>query len=114
MLTISRKTGNHGTEGSALGEKLEQSSGRVRVVGAAMGRGLRIQQVKLLAWLEAYSLAGSDGDLGSGPWITADPRLARAHIEDPKTTKLNPVAGRQGFLQTLEDRVNGGFRLVAR
>jgi hypothetical protein len=29
MLTISSKTGNHGTEGDALGAKLEQSSGRV-------------------------------------------------------------------------------------
>ena len=84
------------------------------MVGAAMGRGLRIQQVKFLAWLEAYSLAWGDGDLGPGPWITADSRLARAHIEDPKPTKLNPVAGRESFLQAFEDRVHGRFRLVAR
>jgi hypothetical protein len=83
------------------------------VFGAAMGRGLRIQQVKLLAGLEAYSLAWSDGDLGSGPRITADSRFARAHIEDPKPTKLNPVAGRQSFLQAFEDRVDCRFRLIA-
>ena len=79
-----------------------------------MGRGLRIQQVKFLAWLEAYSLAWSDGDLGPGPGITADSRLARAHVEDPKPTKLDPVAGRQGFLQAFEDGVNRRFRLVPR
>ena len=84
------------------------------MVGAAMGRELRIQQVKFLAWLEAYSLARSNGDLGAGPWITADSRLARADIEDPKPTKLNPVAGRQSFLQAFEDRVHGRFRLVPR
>jgi len=84
------------------------------VLGAAMGRGLRIQQVKFLAWLEAYSLAWSDGDLGPGPRITANSRLARAHVEDPKPTQLNPVAGRQSFLKAFEDRVNGRFRLVAR
>ena len=84
------------------------------MVGAAMGRGLRIEQVKFLAWLEAYSLAWSDGDLGPGPWITADSCLARAHIEDPETSELNPVARSESLFQAFENRVDSSFRLIAR
>ncbi len=75
---------------------------------------LRIQQVKFLTWLEANSLAWSDGDFRTGPRVAADSRLTRAHIEDAKTSQLNPVARSQRFLQALEDCVDGRFRFVAR
>jgi hypothetical protein len=79
------------------------------------GQGrLRIQQVKFLAWLEANSLAWSDGDFRAGPRVAADSRLTRAHIENAKTPQLDPVARSKRLLQALEDGVDGRFRFVAR
>jgi hypothetical protein len=78
------------------------------------GPGLRIQQVKFLAWLEANSLARSDGDFRTRPRIAANTCLTRTHIEDPETSELNPVARSESFLQAFEDRVDSSFRLVAR
>ena len=79
------------------------------------GQGrLRIQQVKFLARLEANSLAWSDGDFRTGPRVAADPRLTRAHIENAETPQLDSVARSKRLLQALEDRVDGGFRFVAR
>ena len=76
--------------------------------------GLRIQQVKFLARLEANSLAWSDGDFRTGPRVAADSRLTRSDIEDAETAQLNPVARSKCFLQALEDRVDSGFRFIAR
>ena len=79
------------------------------------GQGrLRIQQVKFLARLEANSLAWSDGDFRTGPRIAANPRLAWAHIEDPETSELNPVARSESLFQAFENRVDSSFRLIAR
>ena len=79
------------------------------------GQGqLRIQQVKLLARLEANSLAWSDGDFRTCPRVAADSCLTRAHIENAKTAQLDPVARSKRFLQALEDRVDSRFRFVAR
>jgi hypothetical protein len=77
-------------------------------------RTLRIQQVKFLAWLEANSLAWSDIHFGAGPRVTANARLARAHIEYSKTAQLNPIARSKRFFQAFKDRVDSRFRLVAR
>lgn len=60
--------------------------------------GLRIQQVKFLARLEANSLAWSDRDFRAGPRVAADSRLARADIEDAKAPQLDPVARSERFL----------------
>ena len=76
--------------------------------------GLRIQQVKFLAWLEAKSLAWRDGDFRAGPRIAANPCLTWAHIEYPETSELNPVARSQSFFQAFENRVDSSFRLIAR
>lgn len=70
--------------------------------------------MKLLARLKANSLAWSDGDFRAGPRIAAYTCLARAHIEDPKTSELNPIARSESFLQAFENRVDSRFRLVAR
>src|SRR5271163_1350077 len=70
--------------------------------------------MELFARLEADGLARGDRNLSAGARIAPDPRLARAHIEDAESAQFNPVAGGQGFLQTVEDRVDRGFRLVAR
>ena len=76
--------------------------------------GLRIQQVKFLAWLEANSLAWSDSDFRAGPRIAATPCLAWAHVEHPETSELNPVARSESLFQAFENRVDSSFRLVAR
>lgn len=60
--------------------------------------GLRIQQVKFLARLEANSLAWSDGDFRAGPRVAADSCLARTDIEDAKAPQLDPVARSERFL----------------
>ena len=60
--------------------------------------GLRIQQVKFLARLEANSLAWSDGDFRTGPRVAADSRLAWADIKDAKSPQLDPVARSERFL----------------
>ena len=67
-------------------------------ISTSAKRGLRIQQVKLLARLEANSLAWSDGDFRTGPRVAADSRLTRPDIEDAKTPQLNPVARSKRFL----------------
>jgi hypothetical protein len=86
--------------------------GRYFYIG--QGRGLRIQQVKLLARLEANSLAWSDGDFRTGPRVAANPGLAGADIEYPKASQLNPVARSKRFLQAFKDRIDSRFRFVAR
>jgi len=60
--------------------------------------GLRIQQVKFLARLEANSLAWSDGDFRTGPRVAADSRLARADIEDAKAPQLDRSPESERFL----------------
>jgi hypothetical protein len=59
--------------------------------------GLRIQQVKFLARLEANSLAWSDGDFRTGPRVAADTRLTRADIEDAKAAQFDSVARSERF-----------------
>ncbi len=76
--------------------------------------GLRIQQVKFLARLEANSLARSDRDFRAGPRVAADSCLARADIEDAKAAQLDPVAGSERFFQALKDGVDCRFRFVPR
>jgi hypothetical protein len=75
---------------------------------------LGIEQVQLLAWFKADSLARSDGDLGSRPRIAADARLARPHVEDAETAQFDPVSRAQGFFETLKDSVDSRFRFVSR
>ncbi len=69
--------------------------------------------MQFLAGLKAHRLAGAYGNLSAGPRITANPGLARPHIEDSKTTQLDPVSGRQGLFQAFKDGIYRRFRLVA-
>ncbi len=70
--------------------------------------------MQLFARLEAHRLPRRDRNLGSGARIAADSCLPRAHIEDPKSAELDPVASRKSPLQALKHRVDGCFRLVPR
>jgi hypothetical protein len=42
-------------------------------------------------------------------WITANARLARAHVEDAEAPKLNAIALRQGPLHAFEHRIHRHF-----
>lgn len=70
--------------------------------------------MKFLAWLEADRLAGGDGYLGPGPWITANPCLARPHIENSEAAKFNAVAGGKRLLEAFEDRIHRRFCFISR
>jgi hypothetical protein len=104
ILTSSRQSGNHAIERGGLGTssawstELGRSGCSVVGISTSAKGGLRIQQVKFLAWLEANSLAWSDGDFRTGPRVAADSRLARADIEDAKAPQLDPVARSERFL----------------
>lgn len=76
--------------------------------------GLRIQQVKFLARLEANSLAWSNGDFRPGPRIAADPSFARADVEYTKAAQLDPVSRSQRLFQTFKNRIDSRFRFVPR
>ena len=102
ILTTSRQSGSHAIERRALGTSSAWSAGLGRSgcsgISTSAKGGLRIQQVKFLARLEANSLAWSDGDFRTGPRVAADSRLARADIEDAKAPQLDPVARSERFL----------------
>jgi hypothetical protein len=90
---------------SAQDVSQSQQSQRTDLRGfCGIGADRRIRQMEFLARLEADRLARSDRHLGAGARVPSDACLARTHIEDPKTAKLDPVAGRKRFLQALEDR----------
>ena len=118
ILTTSRQSGTQAMEWRFLEESPELFRARekrmVRSGRCCHGRGLRIQQVKFLARLEANSLAWSDSDFRARPRIAANAGLARAHIEDPETSELNPVARSESLFQAFKNRVDSRFRLVAR
>ena len=70
-----------------------------------------LEQVKLLAWLEAHGLSGSDGDLSPGARIAADSGLAGLDGEDAKASEFDAVATAQGLLHRFKNGVHGGFCL---
>jgi hypothetical protein len=74
---------------------------------------LRVEQVQFFAGLEADSLAGGDGYLGSGAWVAADTGLARTNVEDAEAAQLDAVAGGEGLFQAFKYRVYRGLCLIA-
>ena len=69
--------------------------------------------MQLFAGLEADSLSGRDGDLGSGTGIASDAGLAWLYGEDAESAQLNAVALAKRLFHGLEDGIDGGFRLDA-
>jgi len=74
---------------------------------ARRGKGL-----KFFAGLEPDGFARRNAHLLAGPGIPADAGLARFHIKNAESAKLDAVAATQGILHCLEDRLHGlfGFR----
>ena len=73
-----------------------------------------MQRVQLLAGLEADSLAGRNADFGAGARIAANAGFAGADAEDAKSAQFDALAGGQGLLQALEDRIHRSLCLGAR
>jgi hypothetical protein len=75
---------------------------------------LLVQQVQILAGLEANGLAWSNRDFRPGARIAPDTGLARAHVEHAKAAQFDSVASCERFLQALKHRVDCDLRLVPR
>ena len=78
------------------------------------GRGAIFKRVQFLAGLETNSLAGGDADLSAGPRIAADAGFAGADAENAKSAQFDALAGGQGLLQALENRIHRSLCLGAR
>jgi hypothetical protein len=61
--------------------------------------------MELFAWLEADSLAGSDGDFRACPWVAADAGFSWFYGEDAEASEFDAVARNQGLLHALENSV---------
>src|ERR1039458_9332226 len=70
--------------------------------------------MQFLAGFEAHGLSWGDADLGSGSRIAANACFAGADAENAKSAQFDALAGRQGLLEALEDRIHRSFCLGAR
>src|SRR5262245_4746646 len=67
--------------------------------------------LQVLAGLEADSPSRWDADFFTSARVAADAALARFHLEDAETAKLNPVASLHRDPHRVEHRVNGHLGL---
>jgi hypothetical protein len=67
--------------------------------------------VEFFAWLEAYGLAGCNGNFGAGARVATDARFARLDGEDAEAAELDAVACNEGLLHAVEDGVDSRFCL---
>ena len=65
-----------------------------------------LERLQVLAGLESHGLSGRNIHFRSGPRISADAGLSRLHGEYAKPAQFNPIARLQGFLHTVENRVD--------
>ena len=70
--------------------------------------------MQFLARFETNGLAGGYADFGTGAGIAADTGFAGADAENAKSAQFDALAGGQGLLEALEDRIHRGLRLGAR
>ncbi|HTD97448.1 MAG TPA: hypothetical protein VK627_10970 [Edaphobacter sp.] len=61
--------------------------------------------MKLFAWLEAYGLAGCDGDFGAGPGIAPNTGFSGFHCEHTEAAQFDTVARNEGLFHAFEDGV---------
>src|ERR1017187_227580 len=69
--------------------------------------------MQFLAGFEAHGLSWGDADLGSGSRIAANAGFAGADAENAKSAQVDGLAGSQGLVQALEDRIDRCFCLGA-
>jgi hypothetical protein len=70
--------------------------------------------VQFLAWLEAHRFAWGYAHFGAGAGIAADTGFAGADTENAKSAQFDALAGGQGLLQALKDRIHRRFCLGSR
>ena len=73
-----------------------------------------MERMQLFARLEANSFARGYAHFGAGARIAADTGFAGANAEDAKSAQFDALAGGQGLLQALEDRIHRSLCLGAR
>jgi len=61
--------------------------------------------MELFAWLKPDSLAGSNLNLSSSPWVSTDSGLPWFDGKDTKAAKLDSVSRNEGLFHALENSV---------
>jgi hypothetical protein len=70
--------------------------------------------VQFLAGFEANGFPWGNADLGAGSGIAADACFAGSDAKNAESAQFDALAGRQGLLEALEDRIHRSFRLGTR
>jgi len=70
--------------------------------------------MQFFAWLEADGFTGSNAYLRAGTRVAAYAGFTRLHIEDSKTTELDPITCSERVLHGFKDRVHSRFCFDAR
>ncbi len=78
-----------------------------------LSKGL-LEEVELLAGLEAYRFAGSDGDFGSSARITTDSSFPGFNSKDTKAAELNTIPRDQSLFHAFEDGIHSRLCLGSR
>jgi hypothetical protein len=65
-----------------------------------------LQRLQFLTRFETDGFAGRNSYFRPGTRIPANAGLARPHVEDSKTTQFDPVTAAEGFLHSVEHRLN--------
>jgi hypothetical protein len=70
--------------------------------------------MQFLAGFEAHGFSRSDADFGAGAGVAAYAGFAGADAENAKSAQFDALAGGQGLLQALKNRIHRGLCLGAR
>jgi hypothetical protein len=70
---------------------------------------LLLKRLQLLTGLESHGFSRWNSDFGSGPRITPDPSLTRAHIKDAESSQFDPLPFAEGAFHTFENRLDCHF-----
>ena len=69
-----------------------------------------LERLQFLTGFEAHSLSRGNGHFRARARIAPYPRLPRAHVEDSKSPKFDPVAFAQSLFHRIEYRFDGHLR----
>jgi hypothetical protein len=98
---------------SSAGRRWRSVSDLAGAWSTALGRA-GVQRMQFLARFETNGFARGYADFGAGAGIAADAGFAGADAENAKSAQFDALAGGQGLLEALEDRIHRGLRLGAR
>jgi hypothetical protein len=87
-----------------------EGNGRLFCGGCCGCQGC-VEEVEVLAGLEADGFAGDDADLGAGAGVATDAGLAGLDGEDTEAAQLDAVSGDHALLHAVEHGVDGGLGL---